>query len=76
MEERKWQVSTNGGSFPAWRRDGKELFFVDHADNMMALTVETQDNTVRLGTPQMLFHALGLQNEQGPYSVTADGRKF
>jgi eukaryotic-like serine/threonine-protein kinase len=72
----KWQVSTNGGSFPQWRRDGKELFFVDHADNMMSLTVETQDNTVRLGTPQALFHALGLQNEQGPYSVTADGKKF
>ena len=23
----KWQVSTNGGNFPVWRRDGRELFY-------------------------------------------------
>src|SRR5437870_9052201 len=24
----KWQVSTAGGTFPQWRTDGKELFFI------------------------------------------------
>ena len=24
----KWQISTNGGVFPRWRHDGKELFFL------------------------------------------------
>jgi Tol biopolymer transport system component len=23
----KWQVSTSGGTYPIWRKDGKELFF-------------------------------------------------
>jgi Tol biopolymer transport system component len=27
----KWQVSTNGGTAARWRRDGKELFFLDPA---------------------------------------------
>ena len=26
----KWQVSTDGGKFPRWRGDGKELYFVIH----------------------------------------------
>jgi eukaryotic-like serine/threonine-protein kinase len=72
----KWQVSTSGGSFPSWRRDGKELFLLDAADNMMAVDVNTAGTTVRIGTPRELFHAAGVQIQQGPYAVTADGKKF
>jgi eukaryotic-like serine/threonine-protein kinase len=72
----KWQVSTNGGMNPKWRRDGKELFFLDPADNMMAVDVNTSGSTIQLGRIQTLFHATGVQNQQGPYSVTADGKKF
>ena len=25
-----WQVSTTGGLYPRWRRDGKEIFFISH----------------------------------------------
>jgi eukaryotic-like serine/threonine-protein kinase len=72
----KWQVSASGGSFPKWRRDGKELFWLGAADNMMAADVNTSGSTVRMGTPQVLFHAGGVQTQQGPYAVTADGKKF
>jgi len=72
----KWQVSTSGGLNPKWRRDGKELFFLDPADNMMVVNITTSGGTVRLGTPNTLFHAAGLQNQLGTYSVAADGKKF
>ena len=72
----KWQVSTSGGSFPNWRRDSRELFLLDAADNVMAVDVNTTANGVRMGTPQALFHAGGVQTQQGPYTVTADGKKF
>jgi eukaryotic-like serine/threonine-protein kinase len=72
----KWQASTNGGVIPSWRREGKELFFLDPADNVMAVDVDTSGNTVRMGTPHALFHAPGIQSQQGPYTVTADGKKF
>jgi eukaryotic-like serine/threonine-protein kinase len=72
----KLQVSASGGSFPKWRRDGKELFWLDAADNMMAADVNTSGASVQMGTPQALFHAAGVQTQQGPYAVTADGKKF
>lgn len=72
----KWQVSTNGGSSAKWRGDGKELFFLDPADNLMAVNVNMSNGTIQLGTPHTLFRAAGVQNTLGPYTVTADGKKF
>jgi eukaryotic-like serine/threonine-protein kinase len=72
----KWQVSNNGGATPKWRRDGKELFFLDPQDNLVAVDVNGSDNAVKLGAPHTLFQAVGIQREFGPYDVTADGKKF
>jgi eukaryotic-like serine/threonine-protein kinase len=72
----KWQVSSNGGATPRWRRDGKELFFLDPQDNIAAVDVNTSGNAVKLGAPHTLFQAVGIQREFGPYDVTADGKKF
>jgi len=35
----KWQVSTNGGVQPRWRRDGKELFYLGLDRKLMAVPV-------------------------------------
>ena len=72
----KWQVSNNGGTTPKWRRDGKELFFVDGEEKIQAVDVNTSGNAIHLGIPHALFQAFGLQREYGPYDVTADGKKF
>lgn len=72
----KWQVSTAGGTSAKWRRDGKEMFFLDPADNLMAVDVNPSGSTIQLGTPHALFRAVGVQNTLGAYSVTADGKKF
>jgi serine/threonine protein kinase len=72
----KWQVSTNGGADAKWRRDGKELFFLDPSDNLVAVDVTPSSNAVRLGVLYTLFHAVGLQRQTGTYDVTADGKKF
>ena len=61
---------------PKWRNDGKELFFLDPADNLMAVDVSTSTNTIQTGTPHPLFRAVGLQSQLGPYAATADGKKF
>jgi eukaryotic-like serine/threonine-protein kinase len=72
----KWQVSTNGGTNPRWRKDGKELYFLDSSENIVAVDVNTSSDAVNLGVPHALFQALSIQPEYGPFDVTADGKKF
>jgi len=57
----RFAVSTGGGTGPAWRRDGKEIFFQstdDGAPVMMAASVASDGPSLRVGTPVRLF---GLQ---------------
>jgi eukaryotic-like serine/threonine-protein kinase len=72
----KWQVSTSGSTWPKWRKDGKELFFLDPSDKMMAVDVSASGNSVHLGIPRSLFQTVGIQRDYGPYDVSADGKKF
>ena len=36
-----WQVSRDGGTFPVWSRNGRELFYVTLDGTMVAVPVET-----------------------------------
>ena len=72
----KWLVSASGGRFPRWRRDGKEIFYLSPASQMMAAQVEEKGNSIELRTPQVLFRS-GVEAPSGaPYDVTPDGKKF
>jgi Tol biopolymer transport system component len=71
---RKWQVSYSGGTWPKWRRDGKELFFLDTDRDMVAVPVKTAD-TFEHGTPQTLFPT-GIMTPDSRFDVTSDGRRF
>jgi Tol biopolymer transport system component len=75
---RRYQVSTQGGTFPRWRGDGKELFYYSQEQtSMMAVNVDERVEELSLGSPRGLFH---LANSAGIFSpffdVTADGRRF
>jgi serine/threonine protein kinase len=72
----KWQVSTSGGWAAHWRRDGKELFFLDSADKIVAVDVSLSGTAPQLGVPHVLFQASAIQRQNGPFDVTADGKKF
>jgi len=79
----KWQISVAGGGQPAWRADGKEIFFVAPDGMMMSAPVESGENFFRPGTPKPLFHT-SLEFDQGygvdrfgrQYDVTPDGQRF
>jgi Tol biopolymer transport system component len=72
----KWQVSTNGGGLAHWRRDSKELFFLDPSDNIVAVDVNLSGKAPQLGVPHTLFQASAVQRQNGPFDVTADGKRF
>jgi Tol biopolymer transport system component len=64
----KWQVSDGGGSWPAWSRDGSELFFRSE-DGLMAAAVNTVDGSFVAGRPQMLA-AGGFSSDQVGIAVS------
>ncbi|HJW14977.1 MAG TPA: protein kinase [Thermoanaerobaculia bacterium] len=71
----KWQVSTNGGSFPAWRRDGKELFYIAPDRKLMAVPVKTGE-AFEPGTAAPLFEIRLRNDPTRHYDVSADGQRF
>jgi hypothetical protein len=72
----RWQVSTAGGGRPNWRKDGKELFFFSLEQQVMAVDVTQKGASLQLGTPHALFKATTVAGTSGPYTVSADGKKF
>ena len=73
----KWPLSTGGGSFPRWRRDGRELFYLAADQKLMAVAV-SGDATFHAAEPKALFEMRGisLNRLRYPYAVTADGQRF
>ena len=74
----KWQVSTNGGYYAAWKRDGKELFYVSSDKKIMAVDVNGEGTSFTYGQPRALFDLRipSFNSPQAQFAVTADGQKF
>ncbi len=72
---RRWQVSAKGGAFPRWRRDGKELFYVDPGSEFMAIKIEAKGNAFSVSEARPLFRQ-SLANGAFPYDVSSDGQRF
>jgi serine/threonine-protein kinase len=73
--DRRWQVSTQGGTQPVWNPNGKEIFY-RVGNKMMAVDVVTGAE-VSLSAPRMLFeqrYAYGAGITIPNYDVTPDGR--
>jgi Tol biopolymer transport system component/tRNA A-37 threonylcarbamoyl transferase component Bud32 len=73
----KWQISTSGGSEPAWRRDGKELFFMS-GTKLEVVEVKANGSSFEAGIPKELFDVPELTNagHRNRYVATADGQRF
>jgi serine/threonine protein kinase/Tol biopolymer transport system component len=73
----KWQVSTAGGVEPAWRADGKELFYGGLDQKLMAVEIQAGE-TFEAGVPRALFHATvqPIRNVRSHYLASADGQRF
>jgi serine/threonine-protein kinase len=73
----RWQVSTAGGEQPRWAPDGRELFYLDAADRMIAARV-TAAPAFSVSELRSLFDASGftLDAFHQSYDVSPDGRAF
>jgi Tol biopolymer transport system component len=73
----RWQLSTGGGTRPAWSRDGRELFYLDPAGTLVSTPVQTSGSTFVFGNSVRLFDTKnGLAYESRDYDVAPDGRRF
>ena len=72
----KWQVSQAGGTFPSWRRDGKEIFFIGLAGAIQAATVRTKGDQFELDPVHSLFQVSYVAPVGNPYDVAPDGQRF
>jgi Tol biopolymer transport system component len=71
----KWQISHTVGTQPRWRRDGRELFFIE-GSTLIAVPVSLT-SSFSAGTPTKLFQSPGLGEGAVPqYDVSADGQRF
>jgi hypothetical protein len=74
----KWMISSGGGAFPRWRRDGKEIFYVSSVSKLTAVEVKTAPR-FEAALPQPLFDArlyTGLNLGVFPYAPAANGQRF
>ena len=74
-----WQVSVDGGHWPRWRRDGKELYFVSLRNVLMAVDIHEKGDSVGVGRAIPLFsfrpgkvYRVGMIG----YDVAPDGQRF
>jgi Tol biopolymer transport system component len=72
----RWQVSAGGGGYPAWRPDGRELFYLG-GRKLMAVDVRTGSDPPSFGKPRALFETPPRREPaRSPYVVTPDGQRF
>jgi serine/threonine protein kinase/Tol biopolymer transport system component len=76
----KWQISAGGGTSPAWRRDGKELFYLSPDRKLVAVPITLSARGLEAGTARVLFQNASLPlasiSTKTPYRAAPDGQRF
>ncbi len=72
---RKWQVSQGEGMMPAWRSDGREVFYRDER-GLWAAEVDGTRAVLEVGAVRRLFDLPGNFAPNRQYDVAPDGQRF
>jgi Tol biopolymer transport system component len=75
LGEGKWQISKDGGSYPRWVADGRQILF-EAVGGMavMAADIKANGASFEAGVPQRLFQAPPASDYA--WDVTADGKRI
>jgi len=69
-------VSTGGGWDPRWRRDGKEIVYMDQARTMlMSAALKTEDGRFEVTEVKPLFR-LAKVSPRSSYDISPDGQRI
>ena len=67
------QISNAGGIRPRWRRDGREIFYYDAANMVIAADMAERAGALQIGKPDRLF---GPVPTDAWYDVSDDAQRF
>ncbi|HEX8817340.1 MAG TPA: protein kinase [Terriglobales bacterium] len=71
----KWQISASGGQVPHWSADGKELFYFDSDQSIIAVPVMQNGGALEFGAPQTLIKQWTVLTTPF-YDVAKDGKRI
>jgi Tol biopolymer transport system component len=71
----RWQISSGGGSWPRWSRDGRRIYYAG-ADAFFEVSMAVSSDTVSLSAPRRIATHQSPVTVTGPdgFDVAADGR--
>jgi sugar lactone lactonase YvrE len=74
----KWRISTDGGKFPIWSRNGRELFFLDlDSSKIMVTSYKATSDSFAPGEPRVWSEKRLLDpGIPSSYDVAPDGKRF
>jgi eukaryotic-like serine/threonine-protein kinase len=72
----KWQISSGGGNYPRWRRDGSEIFYLAPDNKLMAASVNSKGASFEVSAVKPLFATRIAFRGSYKYDVSPDGQKF
>jgi Tol biopolymer transport system component len=75
----RWQVSTTGGTRPAWARDGRELYYLDRNNFMTVVNILPSSTSFATSSPVKALDAPTAVTIGVPYrsfDVSPDGKRF
>ncbi|HET6349864.1 MAG TPA: protein kinase [Candidatus Krumholzibacteria bacterium] len=71
----RWQISQGGGRQPRWNRNGRELFYRDSENYIVAVEVSQAAGGLVTGASHRLFQFHGASSPW-PYDISPDGTRF
>ncbi len=71
----KWQVTPNGGQWPQWSHDGKELLYFDLPSNIVSVPVKEIGGVLQFGAPQILVNRWTILTVPF-FDISNDGQKL
>jgi eukaryotic-like serine/threonine-protein kinase len=74
--EGRWQISQIGGTFPCWRGDSKEIYFIGLDGAVHAASISAKNNEFSLDQVRSLFRINFTSPVGNAFDVFPDGRQF
>lgn len=71
--EGRWQISSHGGTSPAWSPESKRLYYFDAAENIMQVDVRERHGAIEPVEP-LTFAQNATFSMRRPFAVAPDGR--